>query len=58
VQRHAALHETTYAKSMLRIDHVDVRRTAVDSALVRRDAWRVLSAQNTGKAPTAGSTCS
>ena len=37
VQRHAALHETAYAKSMLRIDHVDLRRTTVDSALVRGD---------------------
>jgi uncharacterized protein (TIGR02246 family) len=37
VQRHAALHETAYAKSMLRIDHVDLRRTTADSALVRAD---------------------
>jgi uncharacterized protein (TIGR02246 family) len=37
VARHAALHETVYAKSMLRIDHVDLRRTTVDSALVRAD---------------------
>lgn len=33
----SALHETVYAKSMLRIDHVDLRRTTVDSALVRAD---------------------
>lgn len=74
VARHAALHESVYAKSMLRVDHVDLRRTTVDSALVRSDwtmkttdgvrrgtllfvvarrgdAWRVVSAQNTGEAP-------
>jgi len=74
VARHVTLHETVYAKSLLRIDHVDLRRTTADSALVRadwtmktsdgvrrgtllfvaarrRDAWCVVSAQNTEEAP-------
>jgi uncharacterized protein (TIGR02246 family) len=37
VARFAALHRTVYRHSFLRIDHVDLRRTSDDSALLRAD---------------------